>query len=132
MQLSRILGGSCNLVHGKEFPMNSIVLYLDNKTELICTNFHQSRKNPLRVYCYTPTEKKWTIKFLKGNYKEIMWDYYRKCERKHRKHKVNYAEMMKHDRKHKSGGGGSLIYNGSVTDYECTKIPLHDFRKCYN
>ena len=46
--------------------------------------------------------------------------------------KINYAKLMRHDRKHKSGGGGSRIYNGSITDYECTKNPLHDFRRVYN
>ena len=132
MQLSRTLGGCNNTVHGKEFPMNSVILHLENGTDFVCTNFRQSRKNPLRVYCYTTTEKKWVITLLKGNYKEIMWDYNRKCERKHRIRKGNYANMMKHDRVHKSGGGGSRICNGSITDYECAKNPLHDFRRCYN
>ena len=130
MKLSRTLGGCCNTVHGKEFPMNSVILHLDNGTDFVCTNFKQSRKKPLQVYCYI--EKKWVITFLKGNYKEIMWDYYRKCGRKPKAYKGNYARMMKHDRKHKSGGGGSRIHNGSVTDYECSNNPLHDFRRCYN
>lgn len=30
------------------------------------------------------------------------------------------------------GGGGSRIYNESITDYEYTNNPLHDFRRCYN
>ena len=34
--------------------------------------------------------------------------------------------------KHKGGGGGSRIYNGSITDYECSKNPMHDFRRVYN
>ena len=130
MKLSRTLGGCCNTVHGKEFPMNSVILHIDNGTDFVCTNFKQSRKKPLQVYCYI--EKKWVITFLKGNYKEIMWDYYRKCERKYKIRKGNYANMMKHNRKHKSGGGGTRINNRSVTDYECTNNPLHDFRRCYN
>ena len=60
-----------------------------------------------------------------------MWDYYRKHQRKN-KSKVNYTQIMEHERYHKSGGGGSRIYNGSITDYECTKNPLHDFRRVYN
>lgn len=132
MQLSRTLGGCSNIVHGKEFPTNAIILQLDNGTEFVSTNFKQSRKKPLKVYCYIPTEKKWIITFLKDNYKEIMWDYYRKCERKNKIRKGNYEQMMKHDRKHKHAGGGSRIYNGSITDYECTKNPLHDFRRVYN
>jgi hypothetical protein len=130
MKLSRTLGGCCNLVHGKEFPMNSVILQIDNGIEFICTNFKQSRKLPLEVYCYNPAEKKWTTSILKGNYKEIMWDYYRKCERKRKKCKGNYEQMMRHDRVHKAGGGGSSIGKSTmVTDYECTKNPLHDFRR---
>ena len=130
MKLSRILGGCCSILHGREFPMNSIILHLDNGVDFVCTDFRQSRKTPLQVYCYT--ENKWVIKYLKGNYKEIMWDYHRKCEHKSKAYKGNYASMMKHDRRHKSGGGGSRIHNGSITDYECAKNPLHDFRRCYN
>ena len=132
MQLSRTLGGCCDIIHGKEFPMNSVVLRLDNGITLICTNFHQSRKKPLKVHCYIIAEKKWGFAFLKGEYKEVMWDYYRKCERKHRIYKGNYANLMRHDRKHKSGGGGKISHTQIVTDYECTKNPLHDFRRVYN
>ena len=132
MQLSRTLGGCNNTVHGKEFPMNSVILHLDNGTDLVCTNFRQSRKDPLQVYCYIPMEKKWVITLLRDDYKEIMWNYHRKCERKNRGRSGNYANMMKHDRVRKPGGGGSRIYNWSVTDYECSNNPLHDFRRCYN
>ena len=132
MKLSRTLGGCSSLIHGEEFPMNSVVLYLDNGIELVCTNFRQSRKKALQVYCYLPTKKQWFITFLKDEHKEIMWDYHRKCERKHRIRKLNYHKLMQHDRIHKSGGGGSRIHNGSITDYECTKNPFHDFRRCYN
>lgn len=42
-----------------------------------------------------------------------------------------YENMMRHDRIHKGGGGcGSRIYNGSITDYECSSNPLHDFKRC--
>lgn len=132
MKLSHILGGCCSILHGKEFPMNSVVLRLDNGIVFVCTNFKQSRKNPLKVYCYIPEEKKWAITFLKHKYKNIMWDYHRKNQKKKSKSHINYANMMKHDRKHKSGGGGSLIHNRSITDYECRKNPLHDFRTYYN
>ena len=43
-----------------------------------------------------------------------------------------FENMMRHSYKRKKCGGGSLIYNGSITDYECSKNPLHDFRRCYN
>ena len=135
MQLSRTLGGCCDIIHGKEFPMNSVVLRLDNGITLICTNFHQSRKKPLKVHCYIIAEKKWGFAFLKGEYKEVMWDYYRKCEHKNKQKsfKGNYTSLMRHDRKHKKSSGGSKNSRpGTVTDYECAKNPMHDFRRVYN
>lgn len=130
MKLSQVLGGCCNAVHGKEFPMNSIVMDLENVT-FVCTDFRQSRKKPLQVYCYILAEKKWVITFLKGNYKNIMCDYYRKCERKHNIRKGNYRQMMQHDRKKKRGSGSKESHKYATTDYECTKNPMHDFRKSY-
>lgn len=132
MQLSRTLGGCSNFIHGREFPMHSIVMQLNNGTELVCTNFRHSRKLPLELFCYIPTEKKWVRTYAKNEYTEMMWDYYRKCERKNRMRKGNYANLMRHDRKRKKSGGGSRIYNGSITDYECAKNPMHDFRRVYN
>lgn len=119
--------------HGKEFPVGAIILTLDNKIELVCTKFNHSRKEKLELFVWLPSEKKWVKTYAKNEYTEMMWDYYRKNQKKKSKKCVNYAGMMKHDRKHKSGGGGgSRIYNGSITDYECAKNPLHDFRRRYN
>ena len=41
---------------------------------------------------------------------------------------------MKHDHAHKGGGSGKRLtpFCGEITDYECAKIPLHDFRRVYN
>lgn len=41
-------------------------------------------------------------------------------------------DTLLNERQHKAGSGGSRIYDGSITDYECSKNPLHDFRRCYN
>ena len=86
MQLSHILGGSHNTVHGKEFPMHSVILEADDGKVFVCANFKQPWKEPLKVYCYIPEEKKWVITFLKYEYKELMWDHYRKLKRKHCSH----------------------------------------------
>lgn len=42
--------------------------------------------------------------------------------------------LMKHDRKRKCGSGGVRLtpFCGQVTDYECAKNPLHDFRRVWN
>jgi hypothetical protein len=131
MQLSRTLGGCTNTIHNREFPTNSIILTLDNKVELVCHKFNRSRKNKLEVYMWIPLEKKWVITYMKNKYTDIMCDYYRVNQKKKKRDYTSYSQLMKHDRTHKSGGGGSRINTRSITDYECTKNPLHDFRRCY-
>lgn len=40
--------------------------------------------------------------------------------------------MMKHERKHKRGSGGQRLgFSETVTDYECTNNPMHDFRRTF-
>lgn len=139
MKIYHTLGGCDTFVHGKEFPMGTIVLELDTKVTLVCkpNNFHQSRKLPLQVYCYIPSEKKWVISTVKGSYKEAMWKHYREIEHKNRKRKGNYSQLMKADRKHKTGGSGIRLdkenfrADKTFTDYECSKNPMHDFRRAY-
>lgn len=131
MQIEKILMPH-EVIKGKEMPMNSIVLRLDNKMILVCSKFNHSRKQNLELLAWLPTENKWVRTYAKNEHTEMLWNYYRKYQQKRKNKHINYEEMMKHDRKHKSGGGGSRIYNGSITDYECTKNPLHDFRICYN
>ena len=120
------------VVKGKEMPMNSIVLRLDNKAILVCSKFNHSRKQNLELLVWLPTQNKWVRTYAKNEYTEMMWNYYRKHRQKRKKKHINYEKMMEHDRYHKSGGGGSRIYNGSITDYECSKNPMHDFRRVYN
>ena len=110
MQIEKILMPH-EVIKGKEMPMNSIVLRLDNKAILVCSKFNHSRKQNLELLVWLPAQNKWVRTYAKNEYTEIMWDYYRK---------------------HKHAGGGSRIYNGSITDYECSKNPLHDFRRVYN
>ena len=103
-------------VHGKVLPMYSVVLRLDdNKTEIICTHFNTPRKYKLNVIIYDCVMKTWTQCKVRNKYTEIMWNYYRQTQRK-------------------SGSGGVRLgkFTGTVTDYECTKNPMHDFRRVYN
>ena len=131
MKLSRVLGGCTNIIHGKEFPVNSIILNLDNGITFVCSNFRQPRNKRLQAYCYIPKDKKWVVTFLDENTKNIMWDYYRKCKRKQSRSNIDYAQLMKHDRKKKKGSGSKSSSNHAITDYECTKNPMHDFRRVY-
>ena len=131
MKITRTLGGCTNIIHGKEFRRNSIILYLNNGTELVCQDFCHSRKQKLELFCYITTENKWVKTYAKNEYTELMWDYYRKCERSNNVRKGNYSQMMKHSRKRKGSGGGKISHTQTVTDYECTKSPMHDFKRTY-
>lgn len=75
-------------------------------------------------------ENRWVRTYKKDQISSIMWRCYKKHKEKY--DKINYENMMKHDRRHKGGGGGTRIFNGSITDYECRKDPFHDFRRCWN
>ena len=120
------------VLHNKEFRMGSIILQLDNKMIFVCNKFNHSRKQNLELTVWLPAQNKWVRTYAKNECTEMMWDYYRKHQQKRKKKHINYEKMMEHDRYHKSGGGGSRIYNGSITDYECSKNPMHDFRRVYN
>lgn len=120
-------------IHNKEFIMDSVVLCLENGVEIVCSDFQKSSKSKLFVTIWNPQSKKWGTALMRNKYSQIMWDFYRS---KHKKHKAspNWAKMMEHDRKHKSSSGGVRLgkWCGQITDYECTKNPLHDFRRVYN
>lgn len=122
------------VINGKEFGMNTIMLTLDNGIILSSTDFHHKRKLPLICNCYFPAQDKWVKMYVKNQYTEIMWNFYRQKNGKaDKKYNGNYSAMMKHARKKKTGGSGSSRENiRAITDYECSKNPLCDFRRCYN
>ena len=70
-----------------------------------------------------------------NDYTYYMYKFYlSELQKRKRKTKAKsssyYANLMKHDRRHKgSGSGQRLGFTGTVTEYECTKNPFHDFRK---
>lgn len=121
------------VLHNKEFAMNSIILELDNKCMLVSSDFCHKRKYALKVYVWLPNEKKWVYTYVKNELTEKMWDYYRQTQKHNKKrYNGNYANMMKHSRRKKTGGSGSRRENKrAITDYECSKNPLHDFRRVY-
>lgn len=44
---------------------------------------------------------------------------------------LHTSNLMKHPRKHKHSSGGQIEHKHSITDYECTNNPLHDFRRTF-
>lgn len=57
---------------------------------------------------------------------------------KQQAHIKSLQNMMRHERKHKSGGSGirldkeNYYADKTITDYECRKNTMHDFRRVYN
>lgn len=121
-------------LHKRAFNMDTIICELDNGMILCVDSFTCSCKEKQFVKVWLPTENRWVGTYANNQYIYAMRKYYREHGRKRNDGKyVNYASMMKHARKKKkSGGGGSRDYVNAITDYECTKNPLHDFRRCYN
>lgn len=118
MQIYKAL--NTEILHNKEFRMGSIILQLDNKMILVCNKFNHSRKYNLELTIWLPTENKWVRTYAKNEYTEMMWNYYRKHQQKRNHDFRKYENMMKHERRHKGGGGGSRIYNGSMYIFAST------------
>ena len=122
-------------IRDRLFPMNAVVLKLDNGTIIVCQNF-KIKNEKLPLYIYLPKEDKWVLTFKRlckssDPIPMFIYNYYKKYVYVKYKSHANYNQLMQHDRKHKKGGGGGtrLGSNGFTTDYECSKTPLHDFRK---
>lgn len=113
-------------IHGKHFPVGTIILRFNNKTEIACSNF-RFIKGKLEIFVYKPFSK-WKREFSRNQYTKIIYDNF--CKGKC-KSTVDCSKLMKHDRVHKKGGGGKMSPTYIVTDYECRKIPLHDFQRYY-
>lgn len=92
MQLYHLLGGCDKILHGREFPKDTVVLKLDNGMELVCCNFHHSRKEKLELYVWIPVEKKWVKTYEKNEYTEMMWEHYRKVKRKQQTYQKKHVK----------------------------------------
>ncbi len=123
MKIERIVYKEC--IHKKWFPIGTIILSLDNGNKIACYNFH-SIKGKLEIFTYKPFGK-WKREFARNEYTKIIYDCHRKENR--RNNNIDYEKLMKHDRVHKKGGGGKISPSCTITDYECTNNPMHDFRR---
>ena len=117
-------------IRGMYFPMNSVVVRLDNGMRVVCTDFHTKRIGFLKLYVWISEKNKWVLTYEKNDLTELMWEYYTRNLRRTKSDRNNYENMMKHSRKKKRASGGSRLGNNEyTTDYECAKVPLHDFRR---
>lgn len=128
MKIRRTLGNE--LYHGKQFPIDTIILRSENGVEIFCSDFRM-RKGKITVLIHIPGRKKFLKTEMHNEYTKAMYDYTQQF--KDDSKRLNYKQMMSHDRKQKCGSGGVRLgkFCGQITDYECTKNPLHDFRRVY-
>lgn len=125
MQMEKIVYNE--YIHGKQFPVGTIILRLNNKTEIACSNF-RFIKGKLEIFVYKPFSK-WKREFARNQYTKIIYDNF--CKGNCKTTTVDCSKLMKHDRVHKKGSGGKISPTYIVTDYECRKVPLHDFQRYY-
>lgn len=128
MKIRRTIG--YEFFHGKEFPMGTIVLTGDSGAQIFCSDFRM-RKGKISVLIYIPGKEKFLKTEMRNEYTKAMYDYAQQF--KDDSKRLNYKQMMSHDRKRKCGSGGVRLgkFCGQITDYECTKNPMHDFRRVY-
>lgn len=121
------------IIHNREFRSGNVILKLDNGVILATSDFAHKRTQKIELMCYLPSQKKWVKTYDKNALTELMWNCYRKHKKRNRKKSIGYYKnMMKHERKHKRGSGGQRLgFSETVTDYECTNNPMHDFRRTY-
>ena len=63
MNIYHTLGGQY-LIHGREFPINTVVLVLDNGVELFCFNFNMTKDKKIIVTVYNPARKQWILSLI--------------------------------------------------------------------
>ena len=118
-------------INGKSFPANSVIMRFNFGTVLVATNLKRNDQGKILLHVYSVKGRKWTTCSVENEYTKIMYSFYKK-ETRNNSH-TDFASLMKHERKKKKSGSGSRLkpFCGHVTDYECTKNPLHDFRRVF-
>lgn len=133
MKIYSLLG--TDYINGKQFIMGSVVLILDNGVKVVSSDFNKSRNEKILVTVWDSERKVWGTALMRNKYSFMMWEYHRKVNATKKPYQgFNWEKAMEHDRKHKHGTGGVRLckWSGNVTDYECAKNPLHDFRRVWS
>lgn len=120
------------VIDEKNIPADSVCITFPNGIELYCFDFAAKENDIVPMWLHR--KGKWSFVCLNQYYKE-MRDFHRQHHYVGNANRhLNYTNMMKHDRKQKSGGSGQRLtpFCGQVTDYETRKEPFHDFRRVWN
>lgn len=99
MKIYHILGDERYFVHGRNFPKYTVVLVLNNGTELYCDNFRYTKDGKMEILCYIPVSQKWGKFYAKNQYTDII-EKYRKEHPEKRKHR--HSGYRVHRNKNKS------------------------------
>lgn len=118
-------------------PTHSVIFRFESGAVLVCKRMFFNKKEnrwnrKIELFCYDPIECVWIKTRMQNEITDKMVDFYiQKINAKY--NDVNFKALMKHDRMKKKGSGGIRLskWNGTVTDYECAKNPLHDFRRVF-
>ncbi len=98
MKIFYTLGGSY-LIHNKQFPIGTVILQLENKVEIACSNFNIPKEQDLLVFLYNPSIKTWEKYLMKNKYTQIMWRFYRKNRNKiNPPHRPHYSHKSYKDK----------------------------------
>lgn len=107
--------------------MGAIIMELENGTKIICDDF-RTYKGKLSVLIFLPAQGKWVRTRIWNDDALTMLQFRKKSYHGRNRSGTNYKGLMKHDRRRKTGsGGGRIVSANAVTEYECSKTPLHDF-----
>lgn len=103
MKIYHILGDERYFVHGRNFPKYTVVLVLNNGTELYCDNFRYTKDGKMEILCYIPFSQKWGKFYAKNQYTDMM-EKYRKEHPEKRRHR--HSGYRVHRNKNKSCSRG--------------------------
>lgn len=110
---------------------NSVVMEFESGAKVVCHNFHTNKQGKCKVFIYDPVKNIWVKANINNDCIAIMRESFLKHQNENSKGKIQ--SLMAHPRVKKKGSGGTHLskWNGTVTDYECSKVPLHDFPRSY-
>lgn len=130
---------SSEAIKGKSFTAKTIIITLETGTMIACQS-PEKIKRKLPVWVYSVKDRKWYRSLAEGEISDILIKYhYRYFPKKKKCRNASDPEMlMRHERKKKKGGGSGVRLDKenfragkTITDYECSGNPMHDFRRVY-
>lgn len=130
IKVERIVRREC--VNGMTFPVGTIFMRKNGAIVAWCDFEHKGKR--LQVFV-SENKRKWKRMYINGKLAEIVLQCHNRTEQHHAKMrkavlKANFEGLMRHPHHSKRKGMQKSSSKYAMTEYECTKNPLHDFRHC--